>query len=100
MRLGVMGSRTVVLAKTEELLHHLEDIGLPKPIKPSVIWNFLKSSTREKLEAFVQSASRPEFATATLGPGDCLAIPAGWTVAEQVATQSDYIGASRGSQLQ
>ena len=61
--------------------------------KPAEVYNFLKTSSADNIKQYVESNPAEHIVFhGTLGPNDCLYIPAGWCSLERVAASTDNVG--------
>ena len=93
MRLGIQGTRTLILAPTPQLLEHLTTIGGGTPVALAAVNHWIKTATVESAKAFVDaSKGQAELFTCTVGPGDLLSLPAGYVFYEKIQAATDFVG--------
>ncbi len=91
LRLGIRGTRTVVLAQTALLLEHLTSAGGGSPIQLAALNHWMKSATVESAKSFATKSGSQLF-HCTVGNGDILSLPAGYVFYEKVVGNSDFVG--------
>ena len=81
----------MVTFPTKQIIDHLRVNDRVGEVNVKSVYEFIKGLSVEKLQAFTMASSlKPGYAT--VGPGDWLYIPAGWTFHESVAGL-DVVGA-------
>jgi hypothetical protein len=90
-RLGLIGTRQVVVTSTSVLLDCMRSAGAKQDdLNPPKAWHFLKSASDDVLKNYI--ATTGCLWSATLGAGDALFLPTGWTQAERVLQNVDFVG--------
>jgi hypothetical protein len=90
IRLGIKGVRYIVLAPTFLLMQALSSG--PGLIDPGKLNHWLKTVTTDGMTAFMSKSDAHKIYYATVGPGDCVFVPAGYIFYERVTAGGDFIG--------
>jgi hypothetical protein len=91
IRLGIRGTRYVVVAPTHELLVYL--VGMSNvPVDLAKVNHWLKTTNVDGLKTFIDKSPSHAVFCGTVGPGDVLYIPAGHLFYERISGISDFLG--------
>jgi hypothetical protein len=84
VRLGMQGTRKVILLPTLSLKEYLEEEDVTTKLTPRLINKALRERSHEVIKDFMNSSGNREASVfyATAGEKDMLFIPAGWTSSE------------------
>ncbi len=89
IRLGIKGTRYIVLAPTAMLMDALASG--PGPVDLVKANHWLKTVSCEGMSTFMSKSEAHRIYYATVGPGDCAFIPAGYLFFERVSG-ADFVG--------